>query len=351
VDLKPGEWRAIVRGETRGLRAFALRRLLWLARIPYALGVAWKNRKADRLTDVSRAVVPVISIGNLTVGGTGKTPCVEFVAGLLRDGDRQVAILSRGYGSEAGRNDEAMVLEENLPDVPHLQGRDRVALAATAIEELESDVLVLDDGFQHRRLARDLDIVLIDATEPFEREYLFPRGALREPLGSLRRAGSVVVTRADQVSAERLKDLRDAIRRIVPAVPIATTTHEPKRLLRIDDDRDPSELHGKTVFAFCGLGNPPAFRRTLEQLGATLGDFRTFPDHHPYTKHDVESLAAWAAQAPEGTWIVTTQKDWVKIRLADLGGKPLYALRIGLTFLDGREEFELTIRSKIDRDS
>src|SRR5437870_5928929 len=134
-----------------------------------------------------RAPVPVVSVGNLTVGGTGKTPCVEHVARFYRSRGLRVAVLSRGYGAAAGRNDEAMVLEENLPDVPHLQGPDRAALAFTAVEELESEVLVLDDGFQHRRLARDLDLVLVDATDPWGQGYLFPRGLLRESPASLRR--------------------------------------------------------------------------------------------------------------------------------------------------------------------
>ncbi len=131
--------------------------------------------------------MPVVSIGNLTAGGTGKTPCVEYVVRFYRALDRRVAILSRGYGGDGARNDEALVLEENLPDVPHLQGADRVALAHIAIEELESEIVVLDDGFQHRRLARDLDLVLIDATAPWGHGYLLPRGLLREPPGSLKR--------------------------------------------------------------------------------------------------------------------------------------------------------------------
>src|SRR5262249_14336937 len=135
-----------------------------------------------------RAPVPVVSVGNLTVGGTGKTPCVEYVARYYREHDLRVAILSRGYGGSSrpptpssGRNDEARVLEENLPDVPHLQGADRVALATVAVEELDSEVLVLDDGFQHRRLARNLDVVLVDTTVPWGYGYLLPRGLLREP--------------------------------------------------------------------------------------------------------------------------------------------------------------------------
>ena len=172
----------------------------------------------------------MVGVGNLTLGGTGKTPCVEYVADLYRQHEYRVAILSRGYRgehNETGRNDEAMLLEENLPDVPHLQGRDRAALAATAVEELESEVLVLDDGFQHRRLARDLDIVLIDATNPWGFGYLFPRGALREPVSGLRRAGVVMITRADRASSEAIETMRQRIRHYA-SVPIVQTRHQPR---------------------------------------------------------------------------------------------------------------------------
>src|SRR5262249_9121751 len=155
----------------------------------------------------------------------------EYVAGFYRRDERRVAVLSRGYGSAGGRNDEALVLEENLPDVPHLQGVDRVALARTAVEELESEVLVLDGGFQHRRLARDLHLVLIDATEPWGYGYLLPRGLLREPRSSLRRAGLVVLTRCDQAGADRVAALRREVRRYAPAVPVVETQHGPVELV------------------------------------------------------------------------------------------------------------------------
>src|SRR5207245_6261602 len=173
---------------------------------------------------------PVVSVGNLTVGGTGKTPCVEYVAGFYRGLDLRVAVLSRGYGGDGGRNDEALVLEENLPEVPHLQGADRVALARTAVEELESEVLVLDDGFQHRRLQRDLDLVLVDATNPWGHGYLFPRGLLREPLRRLRRASVVLLTRCDQVDERTRMQIQETIASHAPTVPVARTTHEPIEL-------------------------------------------------------------------------------------------------------------------------
>src|SRR5262249_31870064 len=154
------------------------------------------------------APVPVISVGNLTMGGTGKTPCVEYVSRRLSDRGHRVAILSRGYGEGDGPNDEALVLEQDLPDVPHLQGADRVALAHMAVDELESEVIVLDDGFQHRRLGRSLDLVLIDATQPWGHGFLCPRGLLRESPGELARAHVLIITRCDHISEHELAIVR-----------------------------------------------------------------------------------------------------------------------------------------------
>jgi tetraacyldisaccharide 4'-kinase len=274
---------------------------------------------------------PVVSVGNLTAGGTGKTPCVEYVARYYRERGLHVAILSRGYGAEGGPNDEALVLEENLPDVPHLQGPDRVRWACAAVEELESEVLVLDDGFQHRRLARDLDLVLLDVTDPWGGGHLLPRGLLREPVAGLRRAGVVILTRCDQAAPEALSRVRERISRIAPGIPVIETTHRPLDLVDGDGNATPlDELQGRPVVAFCGLGNPAAFRRTLIDLGADLRDFRTFPDHHPYSRRDVDELRGLAAAWPEDTRIITTQKDLVKVRLPRLADRPLAALRVRL---------------------
>jgi tetraacyldisaccharide 4'-kinase len=331
----------LIRGERRGPLASAARAGLRLASWPYGLGAWARNRLFDAgWKKVARAAVPVVSVGNLTLGGTGKTPCVEWVARFFRDRDVRVAILSRGYGAEAGRNDEAMVLEENLPDVPHLQGPDRVALAGTAAEELEAELLVLDDGFQHRRLHRDLDVVLIDVTRPPPCDHLFPRGTLREPVGGLRRAGAIVLTRCDQVSAGEVDATRAWLARRFPGKPVAATEHRPVELVGADGARAAVEsLAGRPVGAFCGIGNPAAFRRTLEGLGAAVAGFRAFPDHHAYTRADVDDLARWAGSLPPDAMVATTQKDWVKLRVPALAGRPLWAVRIGLAFRDGEEAF------------
>jgi tetraacyldisaccharide 4'-kinase len=343
VSLSPQRWRAVVRGTARDPAALILRRALWLARLPYGLGVWWRNRRFDQGHNVHRAAVPVISVGNLTVGGTGKTPCVEYTARLLRGHDLRVAILSRGYGAEAGRNDEAMVLEENLPDVPHYQGRDRVALARTAVEESESEVLVLDDGLQHRRLSRDLDIVLIDATDPWGGGYLLPRGGLREPRTSLRRAGFVMLTRCDAVDEDTLGRIVSEVQRVAPGRPVAKTIHAPLELVNGERSEKVEALTGRPVGAFCGIGNPEAFRQTLVGLKAEVQEFRAFPDHHPYRREDVDDLRRWAAALPADAAVATTQKDWVKLRVTEFGRRPLWAVRVGLQFVDGQDVFDRAV--------
>ena len=171
--------------------------LLSAVEVPYTWAVRWRNYGYDHGQSPSQRVsVPVISVGNLSMGGTGKTPLVAWIAQRLQQRGVRVTLVSRGYGAVAGKpNDEALELEQKLPGVPHLQNPDRVAAAQKGIAELGSQAILLDDGFQHRRLARDLDIVLLDAVEPFGFGHVFPRGTLREPISGLRRADLVALSR------------------------------------------------------------------------------------------------------------------------------------------------------------
>jgi tetraacyldisaccharide 4'-kinase len=331
------QFRDLVSGRLRGLGPTIARVGLSAASVPYGAATRLRNRLFDAgWKRVHRAGVPVVSVGNLTLGGTGKTPCVEYIARLYRTRDVRVAILSRGYGGTGGPNDEALVLEGNLPDVPHLLGADRVALAGIAVEELEAELLILDDGFQHRRLARDLDVVLLDASDPFGHGRLFPRGLLREPPSSLRRADAVLMTRCDQVSEQIVTELTESVRKLSPGRPVVATTHAPVAWMQHDQpDRSPEALRGRPVAAFCGIGNPDAFRQTLREVGADPIAFRTFPDHHAYTRADVDDLRTWARQQPVDAALVTTQKDVVKLRVARIGERDLLTLRIGLDVRPG----------------
>jgi tetraacyldisaccharide 4'-kinase len=327
----------LVSGRAAGIRPALARLGLWTASIPYEAAIRLRNRLYDRgWKRQYRAAVPVVSVGNLTLGGTGKTPCAEYLARFYRERDVRVVILSRGYGAPTGPNDEALVLEENLSDVPHLQGADRVALAGVAVEELEAELVILDDGFQHRRLARDLDLMLLDATNPWGYGSVFPRGLLREPPTSLRRADAVLLTRWDQVSDAVGIELKERIRRLSPGRPVVATTHAPVEWVQHGQPPRPLEaVRGRPVAAFCGIGNPESFRRTLRDLGTEPADFRAFPDHHAYTRADVDDLRLWARAQPPDAVLATTQKDLVKLRIDRLGERDLLALRVGLHIRPG----------------
>jgi tetraacyldisaccharide 4'-kinase len=331
----------LIRGGTRGLPATMARAALSATTVAYRAAIALRNRGYDRgWLDIHRAGVPVVSVGNLTVGGTGKTPMVEWVARWYRGHARRVVILSRGYRQVQGLNDEGRVLEENLPDVPHLQDRDRARSARIAVAELEAEVLVLDDGFQHRRLARDLDLVLIDALDPFGLGRLLPRGLLREPVASLRRADLVALSRADLISPSERRSIRAEAERRSGPIRWVESRHAPIDLVDAEGATSSTEeLAGRRIAAFCGIGNPEGFRRTLLPLCDSLVDLRVFPDHHDYNAADVESLEAWT-RGLDANLILTTQKDLVKLRSAHLGPAPLRALRIGLEIVAGEDVME-----------
>lgn len=332
-------FRKLVSGQQTGILPLALRCALCAIEGPYTLAVFLRNRRYDRgAAMIQRVSVPVISVGNLTLGGTGKTPMVHFLANWFRQRDVRVAIISRGYRAKEGQeNDEARELAEKLPDVPHLQDPDRVAAARRAVDKGQAQVVLLDDGFQHRRLARDLDIVLVDALEPFGYDHVFPRGMLREPVSGLRRADIVAVTRVDLVEASAREELRRRISAINPDAPCIEVAHRACQLLGRDCAEGVDSMVGKRVAAFCGLGNPTGFQRTLTGTGAELVAFREFPDHHDYSSRDLESLTTWA-QAEEADLVVCTHKDLVKIDKEQLGGIPLRALLVELVVLVGEEQ-------------
>ena len=315
---------------------------LRLAETVYAAAVHWRNRRYDRgAAAVHRVTVPVVSVGNLTLGGTGKTPMVEWLVRWFAARNVRAAVISRGYGAAGGsRNDEALELEQRLPGVIHLQNPDRVAAAQEAIAKFHPGVIVLDDGFQHRRIARDLDIVLLDALEPFGFGHVFPRGTLREPLASLQRANAVVLTRADLLDTERRREIWKIVGRNAPQAVCAEAAHAPRGLIAADGRQESlASIRGAAVAAFCGLGNPAGFRHTLDVCGCRLVAFREFPDHHSYTQADIESLAAWV-HPWDVSAVVCTQKDLVKLPVNELAGQPLWAVGVAIEFLSGQDSLE-----------
>lgn len=349
--ISPTYLRDVASGRRTGLAAAGLRAVLRAASWPYGWVVRVRNRRYDRgAADIVRPPVPVISVGNLTVGGTGKTPMVEWIARHLRQRQVRVAILSRGYGAEhGGQNDEALELELALPDVPHLQNPDRAGSAAIAVEELATQLLLLDDGFQHRRLARDADVLLLDASEPFGMGYVLPRGTLREPIAGLRRAQAVALSRADMIGEAEREAIRRRVAALCPDAVWCEVEHQPARLIDAAGASYPlAEAAGRPVAAFCGIGNPAGFRHTLAALGCEVVAWREFPDHHGYTRDDVTQLGDWARQAGAAA-MLCTRKDLVKLRTANIGSVPLRAVDVTLNFLRGEDDFKSLLAPLIAR--
>jgi tetraacyldisaccharide 4'-kinase len=332
-------WFDIVSGARKGVGASLARAGLRLLSVPYRAAVG--ARRFLYCTGIRRtkmAPMPVVSVGNLTVGGTGKTPLVEYLARGLVERGRAPAIVMRGYAPKKGAaSDEAALLRVNLaPLVPVIEEPDRYLGALRARRESGADVVILDDGFQHLRLHRDLDIVTLDATHPFGFDRLFPAGCLREKPEALARAGVIVVTRTDLAEAEDLDAVMSRLARLAPEAIVATSTFRPAALEGGGVRRDVSELRGLDVAVFCGIGNPHAFVTSLKRLGARVVATRRFADHHAFTRDDLAAVAA-EAKAKKAALVLTTQKD--ASRIADgawpVSAPPLCVVRANFQVTQG----------------
>jgi tetraacyldisaccharide 4'-kinase len=312
----------------------------------------------------------VVVVGNLTVGGTGKTPVVEKFARALHERGRKVAILSRGYKSKAPplwkkwwyefthtepgpprvvsdgervlldsevAGDEPFMLARNLPGVVVLVDKDRVKAGAYAIKRFGCDTLVLDDGFQYLPLKGRLNLLLVDKTNPFGNGFVLPRGILREPVKHLRRASYVFLTKSN---GRRDEELEAVIRRYNPQAEIIECAHRPQFLQRVGNgDRRPlADLKGRRVAAFSGIATPESFERFLREGGAQLVHVARFLDHYRFTPEDLAEVYA-AAQQAGAEFIVTTEKDAVRITDAAACPLPLYYLRLEIEILRGADDF------------
>ena len=318
----------------------------------------------------------VVVVGNLTVGGTGKTPIVEKFARALRDRGRKVAILSRGYKSKAPpfwkkawygithtdeppprvvsdghtvlldseqAGDEPYMLASNLPGVVVLVDKNRVKAGAYAIKKFGCDTLVLDDGFQYLALKGRLNLLLIDKSNPFGNGHLLPRGVLREPVKHLRRANYIFLTKSD---GSRDSGLEATITRYKPDADIIECVHRPMYLQRMDfgngatGGREPlSWLKGRRVFAFSGIATPESFERFLRDLGALLMGRERFLDHYRYTPEDIDELYD-AAERERAECLVTTEKDAVRIPRPGGSPLPVYYLRLEIEIIRGAADFD-----------
>jgi tetraacyldisaccharide 4'-kinase len=349
--LGPSEFRDLVSGRRRGIGPSAVRAILRAGEVPYTGFVARRNRRYDLgHSAIERVSVPVVSIGNLTLGGTGKTPLVKWLARWMEAQGYRSAIVSRGYGAAPDeQNDEALELAQALPNVPHIQNRDRVAGAQRAIDEFNSQCVLMDDGFQHRRLARDLDIVLLDALEPFGFEHVFPRGTLREPLAGLKRAHAVCLSRADAIAERERASIKRRVAEIAPHAIWCELAHTADCLIdSTGQTKSLASLKNQRVAAFCAIGNPAGFRHTLAGTNCEVVAWREFPDHHRFTCAELETVGT-EASAKRAQLVVCTQKDLVKFQQDRLGGLPVWALSIQIQFLSGKEELEALLKQILPR--
>lgn len=336
-------FRRLVDGRATGLIATLGRTGLSAFELPYAALVRLRNYGYDHeLFTVNRASAPVISVGNLTLGGTGKTPLVAWLAQWFAQHNKKPAVISRGYKAETGQlSDEAAELKIRLPTVPHFANKRRIIAAENAVAK-GSDILVLDDGFQHRQIERDINLVTIDATDPFGCNRLFPRGLLREHLGGLNRADALILTRMDQVSTKTRNEIRERCFQFAGSKnkPWIETEHKPLNIRFIDGTVQPLKtLQHKRILALSAIGNPAAFHTTLKTLGHEPVATITFPDHHTYTTDNIHHISE-KAETVGAEIVVTTLKDLVKLPAADFRGRPLCALEIGIQFQSGLQELE-----------
>ena len=273
----------------------------------------------------------VISVGNITWGGTGKTPVTAFIADMLAKKNRRVGILIRGYG-----NDESELLPKLTSNVPVLVGKDRVKKGQEAIERHLSDTVLLDDGFQYVRLRRDLNIVCIDAAKPFGNGWMIPAGSLREGLCSLKRADIFLITKADLVfNKNKLEKLEKKLKSINRKAVIAKAIHRPLHFYKIPDDEKVNigELQNRELVLVSAIGSPECFEKTILRLGLKINKHFIFRDHHRYTKDDIANIEDYCNKNKLDT-VVTTEKDAVKLK-----GQKYLVLKVRLEIIENEDGF------------
>ena len=323
--------RAMLEGQKKGVFAASLRVVLLPFSYIYSSIMKLRNKAYFGNWIVrSRAPLPVISVGNISVGGTGKTPFVIMLCRLLKSMQIKPGILIRGYKAKnPNESDEVTLYRNLLPEVKVYPGKNRVLSSMEAVKD-GVDVLVLDDGFQHLKLMRNMDIVLIDARTPFGGGRVIPGGMLRESLDSLKRATMFVLTRVDQVSADALERLQKDLKQYAPNVTVLQSSHRPSRFYDMTGkSHDLQELVGLRVVAISGIGQPEAFAQTLTELGADVREVVAFPDHNEYT---AAQLSKALSKVDQTLVPIITEKDAVKLNqiLSDGYKQDIYVLGVDL---------------------
>ncbi len=368
----------LVHGEKRGLVAALLLGALRFISFVYGLGVNIKlGLYKSGLLKQHKLACRVISLGNITVGGTGKTPTAQRLAAIIRDMGYRVVILNRGYRAkwrghvglvsdgrriymsvnEAG--DEAYLLAKNLPGVAVVIGKNRNVTGDYAVANLKADFIILDDGYQHWQLARDLDIVLIDSLNLFGNNFLLPRGTLREPLTHLNRADVFLLTKVDQATNNARDIISETLSLYNDQALVVESVHSPRCFIEIEDWYKGvrpetvalETIRAKRVLAFSALGNPTSFEQSIADIGAEVVDAVRYPDHHDYTMAEMQHVMQRAVDRDVFA-LVTTEKDAVKIPSEFIHSDrplPVYVLGIEVRFVDGYQELMDLIQTVAER--
>lgn len=318
----------------KGLAAFFLRPLLYLLSLIYGLlvkGVYWVYKRG--MLPGYRPKVKVISVGNITLGGTGKTPLVELLAAALLRKGKRVVVLSRGYSL-----DEPRMLENKIEGLRVFTGRDRIKTAKEAQNTLKPEVIILDDGFQHWRLKRDLDIVMLNSRNYFGNRRLIPWGILREPLSSLRRADVIVLSKTDSVKDVSL--IKNELGQINPKALIVECAHKPECICDVQGKVfSLGIIENKNICLLSGIADPDYFKRTASDLGARIVSDTRFPDHHQYHKGDIEEIVRTCRKKNVDT-ILTTEKDLIRLPLGEFASEiKILILKIKLVITQNEESF------------
>ena len=357
-------------------RLFSFESFLFMVSLVY--GGAVRLREAFYKNSILRPKkLPcfVISIGNLTVGGTGKTPMTIYMAKFVKSLGYKVAVISRGYKGGAEKTggivsnghtifmepekagDEPFMMAAKLENIPVVVGQNRYKAGWLAIKEFNPDVIVLDDAFQHLNLKRDIDIVLLDCGRPFGNAHLLPRGILREPISALKRSDAFVLTRSDFAPDYIRQAFMHKIENLAPGRPVFRSFHVPNLYRPINDKKSmsgielqnfaPDLLHGRRVVAFSGLARNNDFRRTVENLKCDLINFFEFPDHHKYTEMDLQTIIQSSINA-QAEFILTTEKDYVRISGKTSWPVELVIIGIELSFENDENVFINFIKNRLE---